>query len=256
MPLVFSVAGGLLVLFVLLPLVSTLWAATPAALIQVLTDSQVLASFRLTFGAAAAATGLAGFGGLPLAYILARKRFPGKRLVEAIVDLPVIIPHTAAGIALLMVFGSRGLLGKPLAEIGLYFTNNFLGVVVAMLFVGLPYLVNLSREAFGLVDEELERIALVEGASGWQAFRLVTLPLAWRGIFSGALMMWARGISEFGAVVILAYHPKIIPVLIYERFEGFGLSVALPVAALLILVALVVFIFLRLVLLPEKDGRR
>jgi molybdate/tungstate transport system permease protein len=256
MPLVFSVAGGLLVLFVLLPLVSTLWAATPAALIQVLTDPQVLASFRLTFGAAAAATGLAGFGGLPLAYILARKRFPGKRLVEAIVDLPVIIPHTAAGIALLMVFGSRGLLGKPLAEIGLYFTNNFLGVVVAMLFVGLPYLVNLSREAFGLVDEELERIALVEGASGWQAFRLVTLPLAWRGIFSGALMMWARGISEFGAVVILAYHPKIIPVLIYERFEGFGLSVALPVAALLILVALVVFIFLRLVLLPEKDGRR
>jgi molybdate/tungstate transport system permease protein len=254
MPLVFSVAGGLLVLFVLLPLVSTLWAATPAALIQVLTDPQVLASFRLTFGAAAAATGLAGFGGLPLAYILARKRFPGKRLVEAIVDLPVIIPHTAAGIALLMVFGSRGLLGKPLAEIGLYFTNNFLGVVVAMLFVGLPYLVNLSREAFGLVDEELELIALVEGASGWQAFRLVTLPLAWRGIFSGALMMWARGISEFGAVVILAYHPKIIPVLIYERFEGFGLSVALPVAALLILVALVVFIFLRLVLLPEKDG--
>jgi molybdate/tungstate transport system permease protein len=155
-----------------------------------------------------------------------------------------------------MVFGSRGLLGKPLAEVGLYFTNNFLGVVVAMLFVGLPYLVNLSREAFGLVDEELERIALVEGASGWQAFRLVTLPLAWRGIFSGALMMWARGISEFGAVVILAYHPKIIPVLIYERFEGFGLSVALPVAALLILVALVVFIFLRLVLLPEKDGQR
>ncbi|MBN1667660.1 MAG: ABC transporter permease [Anaerolineales bacterium] len=252
--LAFGAAGSLLVLFVLLPLVSTLLAVTPSALIQVLTDPQVQASLRLTFGAAAAATGLAALGGIPLAYILARRRFPGKRLVEAIVDLPVVIPHTAAGIALLMVFGSRGLLGKPLAGIGLYFTNNALGVIIAMLFVSLPYLVNLSREAFGLVDEELERIALVEGATEWQAFTQVTLPLAWRGVFSGALMMWARGISEFGAVVILAYHPKIIPVLIYERFQGFGLSVALPVAALLIFTALAVFTLLRLVLLPEiKD---
>ena len=126
-------------------------------------------------------------------------------------------------------------------------------VIVAMLFVSLPYLVNMSREAFAMVERELEMTALVEGASEWQAFFLVTLPLAWRGIVSGALMMWARGISEFGAVVIIAYNPKIVPVLIYERFEGFGLSVALPVAALLILTAFVVFFVLRLVLLPEKD---
>ena len=249
----FSAAGGLLVLFVLLPLVSAIAVATPQALIQTLADPQVQASLRLTFNAAAAATGIAGLGGIPLAYLLARRRFPGKRLVEAVVDLPIVVPHTAAGIALLMVFGSRGLLGKPLAALGVFFTNNWLGVIVAMLFVSLPYLVNLSREAFALVDEELELIALVEGATEWQAFYLVTLPMAWRGVFSGALMMWARGISEFGAVVILAYHPKIVPVLIYERFEGFGLSVALPVAALLILTVFAVFTVLRLVLLPERD---
>lgn len=249
----FGVAGGLLVLFVLLPLGSTILAASPRALVEALTDPQVLASLRLTFTAAALATLLAAAGGIPLAYLLARRRFPGKRLVEAVVDLPVVVPHTAAGIALLMVFGSRGLLGKPLAALGLFFTNNLPGIVIAMLFVSLPYLVNLSREAFALVDEELELIALVEGASEWQAFCLVTLPMAWRGIVSGALMMWARGISEFGAVVILAYHPKIVPVLIYERFEGFGLSAALPVAALLILTALAVFTLLRLVLLPERD---
>lgn len=250
--LLFSAAGGLLILFVLLPLFSSIIAATPQALVQTLSDSQVLSSIRLTFSAAAAATLIAGAGGIPLAYLLARRRFPGKRVVEAIVDLPVVVPHTAAGIALLMVFGSRGLLGKPLAGLGVFFTDNILGIIAAMLFVSLPYLVNMSREAFALVDEELELTALVEGATEWQAFTLVTLPLAWRGIFSGALMMWARGISEFGAVVILAYHPKIVPVLIYERFEGFGLSAALPVAAILIITAFVVFGALRLILLPER----
>jgi molybdate/tungstate transport system permease protein len=103
------------------------------------------------------------------------------------------------------------------------------------------------------VDEELERVALIDGASAWQAFWHVTLPLAARGVLGGAVMMWARGISEFGAVVILAYNPKIVPVLIYERFNGFGLGSAQPIAALLIVVALLVFIILRLALKPGQD---
>jgi molybdate/tungstate transport system permease protein len=173
--------------------------------------------------------------------------------VEAVVSLPVIVPHTAAGVALLMVFGRRGLLGQWLTPLGLTFTDKPAGIVVAMLFVSLPFLVTMSKEAFALVDEELERVALTDGATRWQAFTRVTLPLAWRGVLGGAIMMWARGISEFGAVVILAYHPKIVPVLVYERFEGFGLSAALPVAVLLIITVLVVFGLLRLALLPESD---
>ncbi len=141
--------------------------------------------------------------------------------MEALVNLPIVIPHTAAGVALLLVFGRRGLLGQWLAPLGITFTDNLAGIVVGMLFVSLPFLVNMSREAFALVDEELERVALIDGASAWQAFWHVTLPLAWRGVLGGAVMMWARGISEFGAVVILAYHPKIVPVLVYERFDGF-----------------------------------
>jgi molybdate/tungstate transport system permease protein len=124
--------------------------------------------------------------------------------------------------------------------------------VVAMLFVSVPFLVNLSREAFSMVDEELERVAMTDGANQWQVFWHITLPLALRGVLGGAVMMWARGISEFGAVVILAYNPKIVPVLIYERFEGYGLIAAQPLTLLLILVALVVFILLRLALLPDK----
>jgi molybdate/tungstate transport system permease protein len=250
--LVFILLGGLLVLFVILPLASTLLAITPRSFWQSLTDPEVYRSISLTFGAAAFATGLGLVTGVPLAYLLARRRFRGKRLVEAVVNLPVVIPHTAAGVALLMVFGRRGLLGQWLTPLGLTFTDKPAGIVVAMLFVSLPFLVNMSKEAFALVDEELERVALTDGATRWQAFRHVTLPLAWRGVLGGAMMMWARGISEFGAVVILAYHPKIVPVLVYERFEGFGLSAALPVAVLLILTVLVVFGLLRLALLPEN----
>lgn len=252
--LIFGLAGGLLVIFVILPLLDTVLATHPAALWEALLDAEVLRSLGLTFGAAGLATAIGLSTGLPLAYLLARRRFPGKRLVEAVVDLPVVIPHTAAGIALLMVFGSKGILGQPLGRLGLFFTDTLAGIVVAMLFVSLPYLVNMSREAFALVDPELESVALVEGASPFQAFLYVTLPVAWRGVVGGALMMWARGISEFGAVVILAYHPKIVPVLVWERFEGFGLNAARPVAVLLIIAVLAVFGLLRLALMDERDA--
>ena len=249
--LLFSLAGSLLVLFVILPLISTVLATTPAAFLKSFGDPEVLHSIGLTFGAAAIASVLALTTGVPLAYLLARHKFRGKRLLEAMINLPVVIPHTAAGVALLLVFGRRGLVGQWLSPLGITFTDNLGGIVVAMLFVSLPFLVNMSRDAFSMVDEELERVAFTDGASQWQAFWHITLPLAWRGVLGGAVMMWARGISEFGAVVILAYHPKITPVLVYERFEGFGLDAAQPVALLLIIVALVVFILLRLALLPE-----
>jgi molybdate/tungstate transport system permease protein len=249
----FSLAGSLLVLFVILPLVSTILATTPAAFLKSFGDPEVLHSIGLTFGAAAIATALALATGVPLAYLLARRRFYGKRMLEAIINLPVVIPHTAAGVALLLVFGRRGLIGQWLSPLGITFTDNIGGIVVAMLFVSLPFLVNLSREAFAMVDEELERVAFTDGASLWQAFWHITIPLAWRGVLGGAVMMWGRGISEFGAVIILAYHPKIVPVLVYERFEGYGLNAAQPIALLLILVALAVFILLRLALLPENE---
>lgn len=250
---IFSLAGGALLVFILLPVAAALFSTSAGALAGALNDRELSASVRLTFGAAGAATLLGVVGGVPLAYLLARSKFRGKALVEAIVDLPIVIPHTAAGIALLLVFGRQGWLGKPLSLLGVTFTDNFAGVVAAMSFVSLPFLVNLSREAFAGVDAEMERTALIDGATPWQAFWWVTMPLAWRGVLSGMLMMWARGISEFGAVVILAYHPKIVPVLVFERFQGYGLSAAQPAAMVLILAALLVFGLLRFWLNRQRD---
>jgi molybdate/tungstate transport system permease protein len=247
----FGALGALLVVFVILPLLSTLLGTSPREFLLTLTDREVLDALWLTLGAAAIATLLALATGVPLSYMLARYDFRGERLAEGLVDLPLVIPHTAAGVALIMVFGRRALLGRLGASVGVQFTGSIAGIVVAMLFVSLPLLVNGAREAFAMVDPELERVALTLGASRWQAFRLITLPLAWRGVLAGALTMWARALSEFGAVVILAYNPKIIPV-VYERFVGFGLTAARPVALLLILAALVVFIVLRGLTKPRE----
>ena len=244
--IVFAVAGGVLLFFLVAPVATALFSNTPSSLWDTLRDREVLSSIRLTFGAALAAVVLGLLTGVPLAYLLARRSFPGRGLVQAVVSLPIVIPHTAAGIALLLVFGRRGFLGMPLGRLGLVFTDSVPGIVVAMSFVGLPFLVTAARDAFASVEEEYELAALADGASRWQAFGHVALPLAWPGVLSGALMMWARGVSEFGAVVILAYHPKVVPVLVYERFEGFGLSAAQPVSAILIFAALLAFVALNL----------
>jgi len=244
-PASFVIAASLLILFIILPVVVTLFSTSLEELLETITDRDVAHSIGLTFLAGAISTFTGMLLGLPLAYIMARAKFRGKSILSGIIDLPLIIPHTAAGIALLLVFGRQGILGQAFARIGVYFTDRLEGIIVGMMFVSLPLLINASREAFSSVDPEYERSARVDGASAWQVFWHITLPLAWRGVLSGAIMMWARGISEFGAVVILAYSPKIIPVLIYERFQGFGLSAATPVAALLLLVVLILFAILR-----------
>lgn len=238
-------AGGIIVIFVLAPLAAVVLSTTPLMLYQSILDAEVSQSLFITFLTGFLATLVGLLCGVPLAYILARDRFPGKRLVEGAVNLPMVIPHTAAGIALLMVFGRKGMLGQFFSPLGIFFTDNLAGITVAMLFVSIPFLVNSARSAFQAVDIELEDAAAMDGANAGETFLYVILPMSWRGITSGAMMMWARGISEFGAVAILAYNPKIMPVLIYERFVGYGLNLAQPVTLILILAALVIFLLFR-----------
>lgn len=252
-PIFFTLAGLLLILFILLPVLSTVLGTDLGTLWQVSIAPDVQSALWLTFIAALWATLLVALSGIPLAYLLARTNFRGKSWLAGLINLPIVIPHTAAGIALLLVFGRQTLIGKFFSNFGISFVDDLPGIVIGMAFVSLPFLVNTAREAFEMVDPELERVALTEGASTWQAFIHVTLPLAWRGVAAGAIMMWGRGISEFGAVVILAYHPKTIPVLVYERFYSFGLAAAQPVSVLLILASLVVFILVQVLVRIRSD---
>ena len=254
--ILFVTLGTFLLLFVAWPLLHTITATGPAVLWQTLLDEEVRGAILLTFQASLVATLLAFICGVPLAYLLARVDFPGKRLVESIVDVPVVVPHSAAGIALLMVFSRRTPLGQAFGLLGIKFVSAAPGIVIAMLFVSLSFLVNAAREGFEAVDPRLEHVARTLGASPWQAFRRIAFPLAWRAILSGMILMWARGLSEFGAVVILAYHPMVAPVLLYERFESFGLNYARPVATLMILICLGTFVALRATRPNKKRGDR
>ncbi len=251
-----AVAGALLVAFVVLPAASMIAGAGAGLLGEALRQDDVRRSLWLTLSAALISTAIAFVAGVPLAYLLARKDFPGKRVVEGVIDIPIVFPHTAAGVALLMVWGRDGVIGRALASVGITFTDTVAGIVLAMLFVSLPFLVDTSREAFALVDERYEHVARTLGSSRAGAFARVTFPQAWRGVLSGAVLMWGRGISEFGAVVILAYNPKVISVLTFERFEGFGLKAAQPPAVLIVIVAFVVFLVLRTLLLPRRRRAR
>jgi len=243
---VFIIMGTVIVLFVVLPIFG-IGIATPIhSLLETARDAEVISSIKLTFLSGLFATLFAVLFGTPLAYILARYRFPMREVVESIIDLPVVIPHSAAGIALLTVLGRNTSIGHAFSVIGIHFTGTAIGITTAMAFVSVPFYINAAKEGFASVDRKLEKTAYTLGASGSRAFFSITLPLAKNHLVSGAIMMWARAISEFGAIVILAYHPMVAPVLVYERFESYGLAYSRPVAWLIILISLVAFTSLRL----------
>jgi molybdate/tungstate transport system permease protein len=208
-------------------------------------DAELRNALALTAFTATAATLATVVLGTPLAYLLARGRMPASTLVSALLDLPLLIPHPVAGIALLLAFGRASPAGEALARVGLAVAGSSFGIAMAMLFVAAPLYVSAAREAFARVDPRYEAVARTLGDSPWRATWRVTRPLAGRGLIAAAVVMWARAVSEFGAIVILTYNPKVASVLSYDRFTSFGLDAALPVAAVLVLLALVPLLVLR-----------
>lgn len=239
-------ASGVLLL-VIAPLVGLLLATPGDDLLRAAQDTQVLESLRLTLVAAFWATVVCTVGGVPLAWLLARHRFRGRSVLLAIIDLPVVVPHVAAGVALLTVLGRESWVGR-LTGGGL--TGTTVGISIAMAFVSLPYLVNAAREGFEALPPRVEQTARTLGASPRQVFFTISLPLSWRPILTGMTLMWARGISEFGAVIIIAYYPMTTPVLVYQRLNDFGLSYARAAAVLLLLVCVALFVALRILARP------
>jgi molybdate/tungstate transport system permease protein len=253
--LVLLALGSLVLVFIVAPLVRLVLATSLPELSEALGDDELWTSIWLTLRAAGAATLISVAFGVPLAYLLARRRFPGRALVLGIVDLPIMIPHSAAGIALLTLIGRHSLVQKAAEPVGISFVGAEAGIAVAMAFVSLPFLVNAAREGFAAVPERLENVARTLGASPTRVFFTISLPMAWRAIFSGMVLMWARGISEFGAVIIIAYHPMATPVLVFQRFNDYGLARSRSAAVVLILVCVVGFTVLRFLARPiRREG--
>jgi molybdate/tungstate transport system permease protein len=241
-----AIAGSLALLALLvLPVGALVVRGGASGLLLLGSDPELRSALALTTICATAATLATIVLGTPLAYLLARGRMPATPVVGALLDLPLLIPHPVAGIALLLAFGRATPAGAALQQVGLAVVGSPLGIGLAMLFVAAPLYVSAAREAIARVDVRYEGVARTLGDSPWRAVRRVTLPLAGRGLLAAAVMMWARAASEFGAIVILTYNPKVASVLSYDRFTAYGLDSALPVAAVLVLLALIPLLALR-----------
>ena len=244
--LAFSALGSALVLFLLIPIALCLAAGAPH-LPEVVADAEALRALYLSLHAGVASSLLVGFTGTPLAYALSRSRSRLARSVEALVNVPLALPHSVAGIMVLLAYNSRAPLGSLLARAGIVVEDSYWGVVAAMAFVSAPIFVSTARAGFESVDVELENVARTLGASRLSTLLKVTLPLASRHLLAGLLLTFARAISEVGAVMVVAYYPKVAATLIVERFLGYGLEEALGLSTLLALVSLGVFAALRAV---------
>jgi len=185
----------------------------------------------------------------PLAHLLARRRFRGAAVLETIVDLPIVLPPSVAGLALLLAFGRRGILGEPLASLGIELPFTTVAVVIAQMFVSAPFFIRAARAGFLGVDRDYEDAARVDGASERQLTWAVTLPLAATALASGIVMTWARALGEFGATIMFAGNfegrTQTLPLVVYGEFQAGDVDASVAAAAILILAAFGVLLAVR-----------
>ncbi len=234
--LTFGVMGGALLLGLVTP-ISNLLLHLDGRWLAALREPGAGDALRVSLLTSATTVALMTLFGVPLGYVLARGRLPFKRLLIALVFLPMVVPGLAGGILLLLTFGPYGTVGGPLAAWNVALTGNPAGIVLAQLYVSSPFVIISALTAFSSVDPKLEMAAAILGDSQWHIFWRISLPLAWRGIAAGITLAWIRALGEFGATMIVAYNPHTLPVYLWARFEANGLPGALPVAFLLVLLA-------------------
>ena len=245
-----------LVLFALLGLpvaVLLVRAAAPSTL-GTLLEPAAAEALRLSLVTTAISMSLTVVFGTPVAYLLARYNFRGKRLLDGLVDLPVVLPPVVAGVGLLLVFGRRGLIGAPLSALGVNLAFTTTAVVLAQLFVASPFYIRALKVGFTGVPRELEAAALTDGADRWGAFRHVTWPLARAAFTEGLVLAWARALGEFGATIVFAGslqgRTRTLPLAIYTGLER-DLNAALTLAGVLTVTALGLFIVFRVLVRRE-----
>ncbi len=247
--LLFLSAVVLLLLFLVLPLVAVVLRALPLRAEGWLSAS-TFDALRLSLFTATLSATLAIIVGTPIAYLLAREEFTGKAIVDALIDVPMVLPPAVAGLALLMAFGRRGLLGPALSAVGIELPFTTAAVVMAQTFVAAPFYIRAARTGFASVDRGLEQMSALLGVSHWRTFLRVTLPLAAPSLFGGLLMTWARALGEFGATIMFAGNfqgqTQTMPLAIYIGLES-NLDSALALSVILIVVSFGILAAVRLV---------
>lgn len=249
-------AGIPLLALLLLPLLSLLLKTSLTTVLHYLGDSSTTQAIGLSLSTSMATTVAVTLLGTPLAYLLARQRFRAKRLLDVVIDLPTVLPPAVAGLALLMAFGRRGLIGTWLQTLGIEIAFTPLAVVMAQTFVAAPYYIKTATIGLAAVSRDLEHAAAMDGASPLQTFRHIILPLAWRGIVGGAALCWARALGEFGATIIFAGNfpgrTQTMPLAVYLGFE-IDLSQALTLAVILLAFSFGILIAVRAILRDAPD---
>lgn len=234
----------LVLCFLAAPVVGLAFNVSGADVATTYRDAQTRAAVTTSLETATISTLIVGCLGVPLAYLLARFRFPGRSLISVLVFLPLVLPPVSAGILLLIIYGPYGTIGQLLDPHGIDLVDTASGIIIAQVFVSAPFVIVAARSAFERIDRDYEDAAASMGASIWQSFRYVALPMARGGILAGLTLGWMRSLGEFGATVILAYHPYSLPVLNYVNLNSTGLSMALPLALLALIIAGVVLLLL------------
>ena len=242
--------AGLFALFLGLPVLALVVRAVLDGSLRVaLASPAVLDALWLSLVTTSASLVITVALGLPLAFVLARRRFRGQGVIESVVDLPIVLPPSVAGLALLLVFGRRGLLSAPFEFLGISVPFTTIAVVLAMTFVSAPFFVRSARTGIASVDRDLEDAARVDGASERQLFRTITVPLASAALAAGLVLTWARSLGEFGATIMFAGNiqgrTQTLPLVVYSEFQGGNLDASIAAAAILVIAAFGVLVAIR-----------
>jgi sulfate transport system permease protein len=261
----FGLAFGYTVLYlsliVLIPLSATFFKTFTlswGAFWSTVTAPRVVASLRLTFGASVVAAFVNSVFGLLVAWVLVRYRFPGRRIIDALVDLPFALPTAVAGIALTAVYAANGWIGRIIEPIGIKVAFTPLGVIVALTFIGLPFVVRTVQPVLEDLEPELEEAAATLGANRWQTFRRVLFPAIWPALLTGFTLAVARAVGEYGSVIFIAGNvpmvSEITPLLIITKLEQFDYTGATAIAVVMLVISFALLLLINL--LQWWAGRR
>jgi molybdate transport system permease protein len=248
LPGIWWVLAAPLLLFLLLPLLALVSYSSPSEIIADLGRPEVRQAIVLSLRTSSWATVASVILGTPAAYLLARRQFPGKLLVDNLIDLPIVLPPAVSGIALLLVFGRRGWIGNWLDDFGVRITFTETAVVIAQTFIAVSLFIRAASIGFAAVEPELEDAAAIDGANRWQVFWKMTLPLSRQAVLTGVALAWARALGEFGATIIFAGNfpgrTQTMPLAIYLGFE-LDLGVAVTLSVILVALSFLILLFVK-----------